>query len=119
MIIITENENPLGDLEIPEEGLLKAELQNEIEVRMAATVENLYILDVELETFVTLVKESVEDNKDNPENLQTLYDYLDEMWGVVIANELRDVLIDTLCIVQENKHELQEILEELEEKLEK
>ena len=66
-----ENENPLGDLEIPEEGLLKAELQNEIEVRIAATVENLYILDVELETFVNLVKESVEDNKDNPENLQT------------------------------------------------
>ena len=35
-----------GDLEIPEEGLLKVELQNEIEVRIAATVENLYILNV-------------------------------------------------------------------------
>ena len=114
-----ESENPLGDLEIPEEGLLKEELQEEIEARIAATIESLFVLDVELETFVKLVKKSVEDNKDSPENLQTLYDYLDEMWGVVIANELRDVLLDSLCIVQDSKHELEDILEELEDTLEK
>jgi len=114
-----ESENPLGDLEIPEEGLLKEELQQEIEARIAATVESLYVLDIELEVFVNLVKKSIEDNKDNPANLQTLYDYLDEMWGVVIANELRDVLLDSLCVVQEAKHELHDILDELEENLEK
>ena len=48
--------NPLGELEITAEGLLKAELQQEIEARIAATVENLFVLDVELETFVKLVK---------------------------------------------------------------
>jgi hypothetical protein len=114
-----EIENPLGDLEVPEEGLLKEELQEEIEARIAATVEGLYVLDVELETFVKLVKQSVEDNKDNPNNLQMLFDYLDEMWGVLIANELRDVLLDTLCVVQDSKHELHDILDELEDTLEK
>lgn len=114
-----ESENPLGDLEIPEEGLLKEELQQEIEARIAATVENLFVLDLELEAFVNLVKKSVEDNKDNPANLQNLYDYLDEMWAVVIANELRDVLLDSLCVVQDVKHELHDVLDELKETLEK
>ena len=111
--------NPLGELEITAEGLLEAELQQEIEARIAATVENLFVLDVELETFVKLVKKNVKENKDNPDNLQIIYDYLDEMWGAVIANELRDVLLDTICIVQDCKHELQDVLEELEEILEK
>jgi len=114
-----ENKNPLGDLEMTEEGLLKEELQDEIKARMVSTVENLFVLDLELETFVQLVKKSVEDNKDSPENLETLFNYLDEMWGVVIANQLRDVLIGALCIVQESKFELEEVLEELEETLEK
>jgi CRISPR/Cas system-associated exonuclease Cas4 (RecB family) len=48
----------------------------------------------------------------------TLYNYLDEMWSVLITNDLRDVLLDTLSIVQERKHELEEILEEIEETLE-
>jgi hypothetical protein len=114
-----ENENPLGDLEITEEGLLKEELQDEIKVRMLTTVESLLVLDLELETFIQLVKQSVEDNKDSPENLQNLFNYLDEMWGGVIAIGLQDVLIDALCIVQERKHELREVLEKLEETLEK
>jgi hypothetical protein len=113
-LINIETENTLGELEIPKEGLLKEELQQEIEARIASTLEGLYVLDVELETFVNLVKQSVEDNKDNPDNLQMLFDYLDEMWGVVITNELRDVLLDTLCVVQDAKHELQDILDELE-----
>ena len=50
--------------------------------------------------------------------LITLYNYLDEMWSVLITNDLRDVLLDTLSIVQERKHELEEILEEIEETLE-
>jgi Ca2+-binding EF-hand superfamily protein len=114
-----ENEKSMDDLIIPEEGLLKKELQDEIEARIYATVENLYTLDVELETFVQLVKESVEDNKNSPENLQTLFNYLDEMWGVVITNELRDVLIDSLCVVQESKDELEDVLDELEDSLNK
>ena len=57
-------------------------------------------------------------NKDSPDNLITLYNYLDEMWSVLITNDLRDVLLDTLSIVQERKHELEEILEEIEETLE-
>ena len=114
-----EDEHPLGELIIPIEGLLKEELQDEIEDRIYATVENLYTLDVELETFVQLVKESVEDNKNSPENLQTLFNYLDEMWGVVITNELRDVLIDSLCVVQESKDELEDVLDELEDSLNK
>ena len=48
----------------------------------------------------------------------TLYNYLDEMWSVLITNDLRDVLLDTLAIVQQRKHELEEILEELDETLE-
>ena len=114
-----ENEKSMDDLIIPEEGLLKKELQDEIEARIYATVENLYTLDVELETFVQLVKESVDDNKNSPENLQTLFNYLDEMWGVVITNELRDVLIDSLCVVQESKDELEDVLDELEDSLNK
>ena len=114
-----ENEKSMDDLIIPEEGLLKKELQDEIEARIYATVENLYTLDVELETFVQLVKESVEDNKNSPENLQTLFNFLDEMWGVVITNELRDVLIDSLCVVQESKDELEDVLDELEDSLNK
>jgi hypothetical protein len=117
--ISMENENPLGDLEITEEGLLKEELQDAIKARMLATIEDLLLIDVELETFVQLVKQSVEDNKDSPENLQTLFDYLDEMWGGVIVLELQDVLLDALCVVQERKHEIEEVLIELEETLEK
>ena len=40
------------------------------------------------------------------------------MWSVLITNDLRDVLLDTLAIVQARKHELEEILEEIEETLE-
>jgi hypothetical protein len=40
------------------------------------------------------------------------------MWSVLITNDLRDVLLDTLSIVQTRKHELEEILEDLEETLE-
>jgi len=112
------NENPLGELIIPDEGLLKEELQQDIEERIAFTVENLYHLDNELDMFVQLVKDNVEANKDSPDNLITLYNYLDEMWSVLITNDLRDVLLDTLSIVQERKHELEEILEQLEETLE-
>jgi hypothetical protein len=112
------DENPLGELIIPVEGLLKEELQQEIEERIAFTVENLYHLDNELDVFVQLVRDNVESNKESPDNLITLYNYLDEMWSVLITNDLRDVLLDTLSIVQERKHELEEILEELEETLE-
>ena len=111
-------EHPLGELIIPVEGLLKEELQEEIEERIAFTVENLYHLDNELEVFVQLVKDNVEANKDSPDDLMTLYNYIDEMWSVLITNDLRDVLLDTLSIVQERKHELEEILEEIEETLE-
>jgi hypothetical protein len=114
-----EEEHPLGALIIPVEGLLKEELQEEIEERIAFTVENLYHLDNELEVFVQLVKDNVEANKDSPDDLMTLYNYIDEMWSVLITNDLRDVLLDTLSIVQERKHELEEILEELDETLEK
>lgn len=114
-----ENENPLGELIIPVEGLLKEELQEEIEERIAFTVENLYHLDNELDVFVELVKDNVEANKDSPDELMTLYNYLDEMWSVLITNDLRDVLLDTLSIVQARKHELEEILEDIEETLEK
>lgn len=113
-----EEEHPLGELIIPSEGLLKEELQDEIEERIAFTVENLYHLDNELEVFVQLVKDNVEANKDSPDQLVTLYNYLDEMWSVLITNDLRDVLLDTLAIVQERKHELEDILDELEETLE-
>jgi|BarGraIncu00222A_1022003.scaffolds.fasta_scaffold234457_1 hypothetical protein len=113
-----EDEHPLGELIIPIEGLLKEELQDEIEERIAFTVENLYHLDNELDVFVQLVKDNVETNKDSPDNLITLYNYLDEMWSVLITNDLRDVLLDTLSIVQDRKHELEEILEDIEETLE-
>ena len=113
-----ENEHPFGELSIPVEGILKEELQNEIEARIAATVESLYLLDAELETFIELVKDGVESNKESPDKLLALYSYLDEVWGVLIANELRDVLLDTLCVIQVRKHELEEILEELEKSLE-
>lgn len=112
-------ESPLGKLEIPAEGLLKKELQDEIEVRMAYLVENLFHLDTELIAFVELVKNEIEANKESPDALIALYSYLDEMWSVVITNELRDVLLDTLCIVQEQKHELEEILEKLEATVDK
>jgi hypothetical protein len=112
-----ENDEPRVDLIITEEGLLKKELQDEIETRLFATVENLFTLDVELESFVQLVKDSVEDNKDSPENLETLLNYLDEMWGVVITNELRDVLVNSLCVIQKNKDELEDIIDELTETL--
>lgn len=111
--------SPLGELKIPPEGLLKKELQDEIEVRMAYLVENLFHLDTELIAFVELVKNEIETNKESPDALIALYSYLDEMWSVIITNELRDVLLDTLCIVQEQKHELEEILEELEETVDK
>ena len=114
-----EDEHPLGELVIPVEGLLKEELQEEIEERIAFTVENLYHLDNELDVFVQLVKDNVESNKDSTDELMTLYNYLDEMWSVLITNDLRDVLLDTLSIVQARKHELEEILEEIEETLEK
>ena len=114
-----EDENPLGELVIPVEGLLKEELQQEIEERISFTVENLYHLDNELEIFVQLVKDNVESNKNSPDELMTLYNYLDEMWSVLITNDLRDVLLDTLSIVQARKHELEEILEDIEETLEK
>ena len=61
----------------------------------------------------------MEANKDSSDELMTLYNYLDEMWSVLITNDLRDVLLDTLSIVQARKHELEEILEEIEETLEK
>ncbi len=112
------DENTLGELIIPAEGLLKEELQEEIEERISYTVENLYHLDNELDVFVQLVRDNVEANKDSPDNLITLYNYLDEMWSVLITNDLRDVLLDTLSIVQERKHELEEILEDIEETLE-
>ena len=108
-------ESPLGKLEIPIEGLLKKELQEEIVARIAFLVENLFHLDAELITFVKLVKNDIESNKESPDDLITLYNYLDEMWSVVVANELRDVLLDTLCVVQDQKHELEEIMIELEE----
>ena len=92
--------NTLGELIIPAEGLLKEELQEEIEERISFTVENLYHLDNELDVFVLLVRDNVEANKDSPDNLITLYNYLDEMWSVLITNDLRDVLLDTLSIVQ-------------------
>jgi hypothetical protein len=114
-----EEEHPLGELIIPVEGLLKEELQEEIEERIAFTVENLYHLDNELDVFVQLVRENVESNKNSPDDLMTLYNYLDEMWSVLITNDLRDVLLDTLSIVQARKHELEDILEEIEETLEK
>ena len=109
----------MGELVIPVEGLLKEELQEEIEERIAFTVENLYHLDNELDVFVQLVRENVESNKNSPNDLMTLYNYLDEMWSVLITNDLRDVLLDTLSIVQARKHELEDILEEIEETLEK
>lgn len=115
---VMKDEHPMGKLIIPDEGLLKEELQDEIEERIAFTVENLYHLDNELEMFVQLVKDNVEANKNSPDELVTLYNYLDEMWSVLITNDLRDVLLDTLSIVQERKHELEDILEELEETLE-
>jgi len=118
-MMTVENEHPLGELVIPEEGLLKEELQEEIEERIAFTVENLYHLDNELDVFVQLVKDNVETNKNSPDELMTLYNYIDEMWSVLITNDLRDVLLDTLSIVQARKHELEDILEELEETLEK
>lgn len=108
-------ESPLGKLEIPIEGLLKKELQEEIVARIAFLVENLFHLDDELIAFVKLVKNDIESNKESPDALITLYNYLDEMWSVVVANELRDVLLDTLCVVQDQKHELEEIMIELEE----
>ncbi len=108
-------ESPLGKLEIPIEGLLKKELQEEIVARIAFLVENLFHLDAELITFVKLVKNDIESNKESPDDLITLYNYLDEMWSVVVTNELRDVLLDTLCVVQDQKHELEEIMIELEE----
>lgn len=108
-------ESPLGKLEIPTEGLLKKELQEEIVARIAFLVENLFHLDDELIAFVKLVKNDIESNKESPDALITLYNYLDEMWSVVVANELRDVLLDTLCVVQDQKHELEEIMIELEE----
>lgn len=117
-MMILEEEHPLGELVIPVEGLLKEELQEEIEERIAFTVENLYHLDNELDVFVQLVKDNVETNKNSPDDLMTLYNYLDEMWSVLITNDLRDVLLDTLSIVQARKHELEEILEEIEETLE-
>ena len=113
------DENPLGELIIPVEGLLKEELQQEIEERIAFTVENLYHLDNELDVFVQLVRDNVEANRESPDNLVTLYNYLDEMWSVLITNDLRDVLLDTLSIVQARKHELEDILEEIEDTLEK
>ncbi len=112
------DEHPLGKLVIPDEGLLKEGLQEEIEERIAFTVENLFYLDNELKVFVELVKDNVEANKGNPDDLMTLYNYLDEMWSVLITNDLRDVLLDTLAIVQQRKHELEEILEELDETIE-
>lgn len=112
-------EHPLGELIIPAEGLLKEELQEEIEERIAFTVENLYHLDNELDVFVQLVRDNVETNKNSPDDLMTLYNYLDEMWSVLITNDLRDVLLDTLSIVQARKHELEDILEEIEDTLEK
>ncbi len=112
-------ESPLGKLEVPPEGLLKKELQDEIESRIAFTVKNLFYLDDELITFVELVKNEIESNKDSPDALIALQNYLDEMWSVVITNELRDVLLDTLSVVQGQKHELEEIMEELEETLDK
>jgi hypothetical protein len=108
-------ESPLGKLEIPIEGLLKNELQEEIVARIAFLVENLFHLDAELITFVKLVKNNIKSNKESPDDLITLYNYLDEMWSVVVTNELRDVLLDTLCVVQDQKHELEEIMIELEE----
>jgi hypothetical protein len=114
-----EEEHPLGELVIPVEGLLKEELQEEIEERIAFTVENLYHLDNELDVFVQLVRDNVESNKNSPDDLMTLYNYLDEMWSVLITNDLRDVLLDTLSIVQARKHELEDILEEIEDTLEK
>jgi hypothetical protein len=114
-----EEEHPLGELIIPIEGLLKEELQEEIEERISFTVENLYHLDNELDVFVELVRDNVEANKNSPDELMTLYNYLDEMWSVLITNDLRDVLLDTLSIVQARKHELEEILEDIEETLEK
>lgn len=114
-----EEEHPLGELVIPVEGLLKEELQEEIEERIAFTVENLYHLDNELDVFVQLVRDNVESNKNSPDELMTLYNYLDEMWSVLITNDLRDVLLDTLSIVQARKHELEDILEEIEDTLEK
>jgi hypothetical protein len=118
-MMILEEEHPLGELVIPVEGLLKEELQEEIEERIAFTVENLYHLDNELDVFIELVKDNVETNKNSPDDLMTLYNYLDEMWSVLITNDLRDVLLDTLSIVQARKHELEEILEDIEETLEK
>ena len=56
-------EHPMGELDIPFEGLLKEELQEEIEERIAFTVENLYFLDNELELFVQLVRENVEEQQ--------------------------------------------------------
>ena len=110
-----KNESPLGELVIPPEGLLKKELQDEIEARIAYLVSDLFHLDTELITLTELVKNDIEANKDSPDALITLYNFLDEIWGVVITNELRDVLLDTLCVIQEQKHELEEVMEELEE----
>jgi tetrahydromethanopterin S-methyltransferase subunit B len=36
---------------------------------------------------------------------------------VVITNEIRDVLVNSLCIVQKNKDELEDIIDELEDSL--
>jgi hypothetical protein len=110
-----KNESPLGELVIPPEGLLKKELQDEIEARIAFLVSDLFHLDTELITLTELVKNDIESNKDSPDALITLYNFIDEMWSVVITNELRDVLLDTLCVIQEQKHELEEVMEELEE----
>ena len=100
----------LGELEIPPEGLLKKELQDEIENRIAYTVKDLFLLEDELKNFVELVRTEVESNKDSPDALKTLYNYIDEMWSVIITNELRDILLDTLSVVQEQKHELEDIM---------
>ena len=98
---------------------MKEELQEEIRDRFLAIVENLSVLGVELRVFKDLIIENIEDNKDEPENLQTISNVLDEIWGVVIAKELRDVLLDSLCVLQSSKPELEAITMELAETLEK
>jgi hypothetical protein len=112
-------ESPLDELEIPPEGLLKRELQEEIIARITFLVTNLFYLDAELITFVELVKQDIEANKESPDALIALHNYLNEMWGVFITDELRDVLLDTICVLQDQKHELEVIMEELEESIDK
>ena len=91
-------QSPLCKLVIPTEGLLKKELQEEIIVRIAFLVENLFHLDAELITLVQLFKKDIEVNKESPDALIALYSYLNEMCDVVITNELRDVLLDTCAL---------------------